>query len=151
MRQAYRVVAGLIVLGVVLQAAFVALGWFIILNDVDGGQVVDKAYLEDGDGWNIGHLLHGMVGLMVMPLLGLLLLIFSFFAKVPAGVKWAALTLLAIVVQVALALIGFGLPALGALHGINAFIVLGLATMALRSANVDRAVGVTDRHEHATV
>jgi hypothetical protein len=151
MRSAYRTVAQLIALGVVLQAAFVALGWFIILNDVDGGQVVDKAYLEDGDGWNIGHILHGVVGLMVMPILGLLLLIFSFFAKIPGGVKWAGLTLLAIVVQVALALIGFEAPALGALHGINAFIVLGLASMAIRSAKTDRAVPTSTRHETAAV
>ena len=151
MRSAYRTVAQLIALGVVLQAAFVALGWFIILNDVDGGQVVDKAYLEDGDGWNIGHMLHGTVGLMVMPILGLLLLIFSFFAKIPGGVKWAGLTLLAIVVQVALALIGFEAPALGALHGINAFIVLGLASMAIRSARADLAVATSTRHEPAAV
>ncbi len=151
MRSAFRVTAQLIALGVVLQAAFVALGWFIILNDVDGGQVVDKAYLEDGDGWNIGHILHGMVGLMLMPLLGLLLLIFSFFAKIPGGVKWAGLTLLAIVVQVALALIGFEAPALGALHGINAFIVLGLATMAIRSGRADHAVATSTTHEPAAV
>ena len=151
MRSAFRVTAQLIALGVVLQAAFVALGWFIILNDVDGGQVVDKAYLEDGDGWNIGHLLHGMVGMMLMPLLGLLLLIFSFFAKIPGGVKWAGLTLLAIVVQVALALIGFEAPALGALHGINAFIVLGLATMAIRSGRAAHAVATSTTHEPAVV
>jgi hypothetical protein len=150
-RTAYRTIAQLIALGVVLQAAFVALGWFIILNDVDGGQVVDKAYLEDGDGWNIGHLLHGVVGLMVMPLLGLALLISSFFAKIPGGVKWAGLTLLAIVVQVALALIGFEAPALGALHGINAFIVLGLASMAIRRATADRAVARSATHEPAAV
>lgn len=151
MRSAFRVTAQLIALGVVLQAAFVALGWFIILNDVDGGQVVDKAYLEDGDGWNIGHMLHGVLGLMIMPVLGLLLLIFSFFAKIPGGMKWAGLTLLAIVVQVALALIGFGLPALGALHGINAFIVLGLASMAIRSARADLVVATSTRHEAAAV
>jgi hypothetical protein len=151
MRSAFRTVAQLIALGVVLQAAFVALGWFIILNDVDGGQVVDKAYLEDGDGWNIGHILHGIVGLMVMPLLGLVLLILSFFAKIPGAVKWAGLTLLAIVVQVALALIGFEAPALGALHGINAFILLGLASMAIRSARTDRAVATSTRHEAAAV
>jgi len=61
--------------------AFVALGWFLTLSDIDGGQVVDKAYLED-EGWNIGLTMHGTVGLMIMPLLGLLLLIFSFFTPV---------------------------------------------------------------------
>jgi hypothetical protein len=134
MRSAFRVTAQLIALGVVLQAAFVALAWFIVLNDVDGGQVVDKAYLEDGDGWNIGHELHGIVGLNVLPLLGLILLIVAFFAKIEGGVKWAAFVLLAIIVQVALAFIAFGVPAVGALHGINAFVVLVLAIIAARRA-----------------
>jgi hypothetical protein len=70
---------------------------------------------------------------------------------IPGAVKWAGLTLLAIVVQVALALIGFEAPALGALHGINAFIILGLASMAIRSAKTDRALATSTRHEPAAV
>jgi hypothetical protein len=129
MRSAYRVIAQLIALGVVLQASFVALGWFKVINDLDDGLVIDKDY--DG---NIGHTLHGIVGLNVLPLLGLILLIVAFFAKIEGGVKWAAFVLLAIIVQVALAFIAFGVPAVGALHGINAFVVLVLAIIAARRA-----------------
>ena len=150
MRSAYRVIARLIALGVVLQASFVALGWFIILNDIDGGQIVDKAYLEDGDGWNIGHLLHGIVGFNLMPLLGLILLIVSFFAKVPGGIKWAGFLLLAIVAQVTFALVGFGVPALGAVHGINAFVVLTLALIAAKRSG-EHVVTPTGTREAAAV
>jgi len=126
MRGTYKVVAHLIALGVVLQASFIALGWFGTINEVDDGLVFDKAYLESDDGGNIGHILHWLVGMNVMPLLGLILFVVAFFAKIPGGVKWAGFTFLAIIVQVTLAFVAFGVPAVGALHGINAFVVLGL-------------------------
>jgi hypothetical protein len=129
MRSAYRVIAQLIALGVVLQASFIALAWFKVINDLDDGLVIDKDY--DG---NIGHTLHGIVGMNLMPLLGLILLIVAFFAKIEGGVKWAAFVLLAIIVQVALAFTAFGVPAVGALHGINAFVVLVLAIITARRA-----------------
>jgi hypothetical protein len=112
----------------------VAAAWFFTLNDIDGGAVLDKDY--EG---NAGHALHGIFGIMGMPLLALILLIVAFFAKVPDGVKWAGFTLLAVIVQVALGLFGHGLPALGALHGINAFVVLGVALMAARRADATAA------------
>jgi hypothetical protein len=127
MRGAYKGIAQLIALGVLLQAAFVASAWFQAINDVDGGKVIN----EDYEG-NLGHALHGITGMMIMPLLGLLLLIVSFFAKLPGGVKWAGFTFLAIVVQVVLAFVSFGVPIIGVLHGINAFVVLGLAIYAAR-------------------
>ncbi len=39
-------------------------------------------------------MLHGMIGMMLIPLLALVLLIISFFAKIPGGVKWAAIRVL---------------------------------------------------------
>ena len=131
MRTTYRVLAGLIALGVLLQAAFVAAAWFTLIGDVDDGLVVDSDY--DG---NLGHALHGIVGLNIMPLLGLILFIVSFFAKFPGAVKWAGFTFLAIIVQVVLAFLSFGWGPLGALHGLNAFVVLGLAAYSARRAAV---------------
>lgn len=145
MRSTYRVIAQLIALGVVLQASFIALGWFKVINDLDEGLVIDKDY--DG---NIGHTLHGIVGMNVLPLLGLILLIVAFFAKIQGGVKWAGFVLLAIIVQVALAFIAFGVPAIGALHGINAFVVLVLAIITARRAS-EATVGTTATHEAAAV
>ncbi|HEU4913375.1 MAG TPA: hypothetical protein VFV76_15910 [Actinomycetes bacterium] len=140
MRGAYKGIAHLIALGVLLQAAFVAAAWFQVINEVDGGTVINADY--EG---NAGHALHGIVGMMVMPLLGLIFFILSFFAKLPGGVKWAGLTFLAIVVQVVLAFVSFGVPAIGALHGINAFVVLGLALFAGRRV----ASATTVEHTHA--
>jgi heme A synthase len=84
---------------------------------------------------NIGPVLHFVGGMMVIPILTLLLLICSFFAKVRGGVKWALLLLLTVFVQVMLGGFAFELPALGLLHGANAFILLTLALIAARAAS----------------
>ena len=129
MRGAYKGLAALIMLGVLVQAAAVAGGWFGTINEVDDGATITSDY--EG---NFGHTLHGINGMMIMPLLGLILFVLSFFAKVPVGVKWAGFTLLAIVVLITLAFVAFGVPVIGALHGINAFVVFGLALMSARRA-----------------
>ncbi len=129
MRQTYRALALLIAIGVLVQAATIALAWFITLHDLDNGLVIDKSY--DG---NFGHGLHSIIGMVVIPLLAIALFVVSFFAKVPDGVRWAGFVLLAVVLQVALAFIAFGVPAVGALHGLNAFVLAGLAGMAGRRA-----------------
>ena len=127
MRQTYRVVASLIALGVLVQAAAIAFGWFQVINDVENGAVLDQnAEL------NAGHIVHGMNGLYVLPLLGLVLLGVSFAAarSVPGARKWAGITLGLIVLQVVLAFVAFGAPIVGALHGVNALLVLGAAVRA---------------------
>ena len=148
MKQTYRVVSGLIALGVLVQAGAIAAGWFTALHDVDNGLVIDKNY--DG---NAFHGIHGFVGFNIMPLLGLALLIVSFFAakSVPGARKWGGIVFGLILLQVALALFAFSVPALGALHGINALAVLGTAVRAsmltreaagTRRASTAGAVGV---------
>jgi hypothetical protein len=130
-RAVYRVLAMLIALGVVVQAAVIAAAWFQVLKDTDAGVVFDK----NNEG-NWGHAAHGIIGTMVIPLLALLLLIVSFFAKIPAGVKWAAITFGVVALQILLALGGFALAIIGALHGINAFAVAGVASIAARKARL---------------
>ena len=56
-KQTYRVVAGLIALGVLVQAAAVAFGWFDAINELDNGLVIDENY--EG---NAGHVVHGIGG-----------------------------------------------------------------------------------------
>lgn len=135
MRATYRVVSGLIALAVVFQAAAVAFGTFGVINEVESGAVVTS----DSDLPNVGPMLHGIGGMMVIPLLTLVLLIVSFFAKVRGGVKWAALLLLAVAVQIALGFAAFEAPAVGLLHGVNAFVVLALAVVAARAAGTATA------------
>lgn len=127
MRGAYKIIAHLIAFGVLLQAASIASAWFQTINDIDGGMTITKDY--EG---NAGHAMHGIVGMTVLPLLGLVFLIVAFLAKIPGGVKWAGFTLLAIVVQVLLAFVSFGVPIIGVLHGMNAFLVFSLALYAGR-------------------
>jgi hypothetical protein len=126
-KQTYRVVASLVALGVIVQASAIAFGWFDALNKIDNGLVVDKNY-----NGNVGHAIHGVNGMYVMPLLGLILLIVSFFAAktVPGARKWAGIVFGAIVLQVVLAFVAFSAPVVGALHGINALVVLGTAIRA---------------------
>ena len=56
---------------------------------------------------------------MVVPVIALLFLISSFFAKVPGGIKWALFVFLATVVQVALGLFAHSIAGLGWLHGLE--------------------------------
>ena len=134
MKQTYRALAGLIALGVLVQAGAIAFGWFDAIAYVESGAVIDQNYER-----NAGHLLHGTVGMNVMPLLGLILLIVSFFAakSVPGARKWAGIVFGVIVLQVALAFAAFMVtPVLGALHGINALVLFGCA---VRAASLTRA------------
>jgi hypothetical protein len=146
MRTAYKVLAWLVALGVVVQAA--SMVWAVaglgIWIDKEGG-VFDKASAEamfEGDvtfTGVAGFMIHGMNGMMVIPALALILLIVSFFAKVPGGIAWAAYVLGAVVVQVALGLFGHENAIFGMLHGVNALILFSLAVYAgLRVRNMEQ-------------
>ena len=80
---------------------------------------------------------------MVVPIIVLLFLISSFFAKVPGGVKWALFVFLAALVQVALGLFAHSIAGLGWLHGLNALILFGLAVSA--GLRVNRVAAVESR------
>jgi hypothetical protein len=129
MKAAYRVLATLVALGIFVQAAAIAYAWFEVINRVEGGETVtsDSAF-------NAGHLIHGQVGMMVIPIIALALLVVSFFAKIPGGVKRAGLVLGLVVLQVLLAFVSFGAPVVGALHGANALAILGAAIATARLA-----------------
>jgi hypothetical protein len=134
MRTAYRTLAWLIALEVAVQAAAMvyAIAGLGIWVDQDGG-VLDKAAFESEESLfpeMIGLIVHAVNGMMVIPALALVFLIFSFFAKVPGGVKWAGVVLLAVVVQVALGLFGHEAAIFGLLHGLNALLLFSLAVMA---------------------
>jgi hypothetical protein len=146
MKQTYRVLAGLIAVGVVVQAAALAYGWFSLLDQLDKGRTIGKSY--DG---NAGHAVHGVVGMAVIPLIALVLLGVSFFAKIEKGVALAGALLASIVLQIALAFIGFSVAFVGALHGINALVVLGVAMAAARQAQRAMSSTPVETRETATV
>src|SRR3954470_5418587 len=85
-RATYRILAMLIAIGVVVQAAAIAYALFDIEHNTDDGVYYTKGS-ENG-----GVALHAVLGGMVIPALVLALLIVSFFARIPGGVKWAAIT-----------------------------------------------------------
>lgn len=144
MRKAYQVLANTIAVLVVVQAGAIAWAFFGMTEWItnDGG-VVNKQLLECTDcaqqftaEW--GFAIHMFFnGLVLIPLLSLILLLVSFFAKVPAGVRFAltvvGLVVLQVIVLPSLARgVGTGF---GALHGINAFVLMGVALMAGRRAS----------------
>lgn len=128
MKATYRVLAILVAVGVVLQAATIAFAWFDVIAAIDGGQ----AFTGEDDG-NAGHAMHGIFGMTLIPLIALALLIVSFFAKIPGGIKWAGIVFGVTLLQVVLAIVAFSAPIIGALHGINALV---LAIVAGKAAAV---------------
>ncbi|HWH29279.1 MAG TPA: DUF6220 domain-containing protein [Mycobacteriales bacterium] len=139
MRKTYRVLGYLLALEVVIQAMAMAYGtsglshWVL---EEDG--VLNKQVRESDDipfTEVVGFIVHGMNGMMLIPLLALILLIVSFFAKVPGGTKWAGILFGLVVVQVLLGINASGLPFLGLLHGLNAFAIFATAVVAARAAS----------------
>jgi hypothetical protein len=136
MRIAYRVLAHLVAIGVAVQAAAMVYAIAGLGIWVDGGGVLDKAAMEADEPFPevVGFAVHGINGMMVIPLIALLLLITSFFARVAGAVKWAVIVLVLVVVQVALGLFGHEVSGLGALHGLNALLLFASALQAGRVA-----------------
>ena len=81
----------------------------------------------------MGFMLH-FFGAVLIVLLALVLLIISFFSKVPGGPKWAGLVLLVAVLQFAFGIFGHETPWSGLLHGLNALVLFSVALMAGRRA-----------------
>jgi hypothetical protein len=137
MKSVYRALAYLVALEVVIQAAAIAFALAGLGKWISEGGVLDAAAMEsestDFTGV-VGFMIHGINGQMIVPLIALLLLISSFFAKIPGGVLWAGLVLLTVVVQVLLGIFGHGTPVLGMVHGAVAFVLFVFAVIAARKA-----------------
>lgn len=146
MKAAYRVLAYLIAAGVVVQSMAMVFAVAGLGKWVEDGGVLDKAAMESDQApfpEVVGFAVHGINGMVIMPIVAMLLLLVSFFARIPGGIAWAGLVLLLVVLQVVLGLVGHGLPILGALHGLNALLLLGVAVLAARRVGrvtVDRSL-----------
>ncbi|HET6259014.1 hypothetical protein [Pseudonocardia sp.] len=137
MKTVYRVLAYLVALAVVIQAATIAFAVFGLLKWIDDGGVLDRAATRSGpDSFTgaSGFVAHGTNGQMIVPILAVLLLVVSFFAKVQSGVVWAGAVLLTVVVEVVLGTFAHALPELGILHGILAIALFAIAVIAARQA-----------------
>lgn len=147
MRTLYTGLAWTVAGAVVVQAAAIALAFGGMLNLVSEGGVVDKALLESfqaaGVG-EIGFLIHGLVGGVVIPLISLTLLVVSFLVRVRGAKVWAAIVFSLVVMQVTLGFSITDMPYLGLIHGANAGAVVATASIAALRVRRGRAVEVTD-------
>jgi hypothetical protein len=116
-----------------VQAGAIAYGVFGLFSWVEAGGTFDQAALEAenaGIGGGFGFGLHITIGYFVIPLAALLLLIISFFAKIPGGIRWALFLFLTVVVQTLLAGFALEVAGIGWLHGMVALVLFGLAVTA---------------------
>jgi heme A synthase len=147
MRGVYRGLALAIAALVALQAAFIAFFLSGLVKWVrEEGGTLDASVFAEGStvevGGEAGIILHALTGTFLIPLVALVLVIVSFFAKVPGGTKWALIVFGVVVLQYALAFFARlgSVPLLGALHGLNALILFGVAvTAAMRVRTAGRA------------
>ena len=147
MRGFYRGLALTIAALVALQAAFIAyfISGLVKWVQKDGGTLDASVFAEGSNvevGGEAGIALHAISGTFLIPLVALILVIVSFFAKIPGGTKWALIVFGVVVLQYALAFFARvgTVPFLAALHGLNALILFGVAvTAAMRVRRATRA------------
>jgi heme A synthase len=132
MRTAYRILAFAIAALVAVQAAAIGYAVFAQLSWIENGGTIDKASIESAPGTS-AYIFHALDGGVVL-LLALALLVISFFAKIPQGVRWAVIVLVCTIVQIALGTLSHMLSAIGAVHGAVALVLFGVAVMAAMRA-----------------
>lgn len=135
MKSVYKVFAYIVALGVIVQAMAMVFAVAGLGKWVEEGGVFDQAVMESEESpfpEVIGFAIHGIGGTMVIPIIALIFLIVSFFTKAPGAILWAGIVLLLVALQVTLGLLGHGIPALGALHGLNALLLFSAAVYAGR-------------------
>jgi len=74
--------------------------------------------------------LHWLNGAMITPLVVVIFLVISFFAKIHGGTRWALYVFGLLVVQVVLGFVAAAVPGISWLHGVNAFALFSVATLA---------------------
>ena len=155
MRSTYKYLAYAICALVVAQAAFIVYANAGLFHWVsEEGGTLDKAFIDDesstfpGLG---GFILHGMSGTMLIPLVALAVLVVSFFTKVKGAAVHGAAIVALVVIQVTLGMTAHSVPALGPLHGINAFILLGTAFHAARLMSSPRLASAPTVGKDATI
>jgi heme A synthase len=139
MRAAYRVLAFAIAAMVAIQAGAIGYAVFAQFNWIEEGGTFDKAAFDTGAPGTGAFMFHALFAGAVL-LASLVMLIISFFAKIPHGVRWAVIVLIATIVQIALGVLSHLLAAIGALHGAAALVLFGVAVMAAMRSSKPAAV-----------
>ncbi|NUT33327.1 MAG: hypothetical protein HOV79_09650 [Hamadaea sp.] len=138
MRTVYKVLAYAVAIEVAIQAMAMVYAVAGLGKWVSEGNTFDQSLIEsEGEPpfpEVLGFIVHGINGGLIIPAIALALLIVSFFAKVSRGVVLAVAVFGLVAVQTMLGYGGHGIPALGALHGLNALLLFTTALYAARSA-----------------
>ena len=116
-RGIYRIWATILTAAVVLQIFFAGFGAFDTVHKASNGTVDDDS-VETSFGAHIG------LGYLIF-LMTIVFLLISFGTRDRKRIFRALGVVGLLVLQIALASIGEGVPALGGLHPVNAFIILG--------------------------
>ena len=146
MRKAYRILADLIAVGVAVQSMMMVWAIAGLFHWVDnGGTLTSKNDGNDLPSFqgSVGFAIHGIIGGMVIPVIALALLVVAFLAKLDGAVKWAAIILGVVVVQVVAGTAGTNAPVLGLLHGLLPFALFSAAIVAARAAHPTTQTAVT--------
>jgi hypothetical protein len=115
----YRYWLALLVAAIVVQIGSAGYGAFYAADKSDPGPMTQHQFEH-------GFSFHGGFGTLIV-LGGILALLLALVSRQPRRTKIMALVLaLLLVIQVLLAGIGTGTPAVGTLHPLNAFLILGL-------------------------
>jgi heme A synthase len=146
MKTVYRVLAIAIAAIVAIQAGAIGYAVFAQLHWIENGGTLDEASFESAPGFG-AYIFHALNGATVL-LLALALLIISFFAKIPQGVRWAVIVLACTIVQIALGTLSRLVSQIGAVHGAVALVLFGVAVMAAMRA---RKPAVVEEPVPATV
>ncbi|MBA3843211.1 MAG: hypothetical protein H0X39_11480 [Actinobacteria bacterium] len=126
MRSAFKYLAGLFFVGIVVQVGLAGIGAFHAVNKNDDGPIAkDKA-----SDW---YSAHGIVG-SVLVLVALLLLIVALIARDKTWRKQAGVLFVLMILQLVFAGLGSSVWALGFLHPINALAIFALSGMLAHSA-----------------
>jgi hypothetical protein len=137
MRTVYRVLAWIVGVEVLLRAAAISYAIFGFGKWIQEGGVLDKSVMESQASLfpeQVGFMVHGLNGMMIVPVVAIVLLVVSFFAKVPRGSARAGAVVGLVALQVLLGMFGHGIPGLGLLHGVNALALFTVAVLAARRA-----------------
>jgi hypothetical protein len=145
-RKTYRILAALVALEVLIQAAAVAWAIFGLGKWIDEGNTFNKTMLECRDcPWHFpeerGFMVHGLNGMIVIPVLALALLVVSFFVKDKVLLRWSGLVFALVMVQSqVLPFVGREYPVFGGLHGLNSLLLFSAAPVPRRKSAQPAAV-----------
>lgn len=148
MRTAYRVLAYAVAIEVAIQAMAVVWAVAGLGKWIAGGGVADALLMESEEApfpEVAGFMIHGINGMIVVPLIALALMVLSFFTRQRRPIVTAVVVFVLVVVQGQLGFLGHEIPVGGALHGLNALVLFCAALYAARGVQIQPR----NRHEGA--